>query len=53
MASVESGSEARDEHIKSPELLDVEQFPTALSAAPAWSGVEAAAPCTRTSPSTE
>jgi len=29
MASVESGSEARDEHIKSPELFDVEQFPTA------------------------
>jgi polyisoprenoid-binding protein YceI len=29
MASVESGSEARDEHIKSPELFDVQQFPTA------------------------
>ncbi len=29
MASVESGSEARDEHIKSPELFDVPQFPTA------------------------
>ena len=29
VASVESGSEARDEHIKSPELFDVEQFPTA------------------------
>ena len=29
MASVESGSEARDEHIKSPELFDIEQFPTA------------------------
>ena len=29
MASVESGSEARDEHIKSSELFDVQQFPTA------------------------
>ena len=29
MASVESGSAARDEHIKSAELFDVEQFPTA------------------------
>jgi polyisoprenoid-binding protein YceI len=29
MASVESGSEARDEHIKSPELFDVQQYPTA------------------------
>ncbi len=29
MASVESGSDARDEHIKSAELFDVEQFPTA------------------------
>jgi polyisoprenoid-binding protein YceI len=28
MASVESGSEARDEHIKSAELFDVQQFPT-------------------------
>ena len=29
MASVESGSEARDTHIKSAELFDVDQFPTA------------------------
>jgi polyisoprenoid-binding protein YceI len=29
MASVESGSDARDQHIKSAELFDVEQFPTA------------------------
>ena len=29
MASVESGSEARDEHIKSAELFDVVTFPTA------------------------
>jgi len=29
MASVESGSEARDEHIKSTELFDVVAFPTA------------------------
>ena len=29
MASVESGSEARDTHIKSSELFDVDQFPTA------------------------
>jgi len=29
MASVESGSEARDEHIKSAELFDVATFPTA------------------------
>src|SRR5215207_9125623 len=29
MASVESVSEARDEHIKSTELFDVQKFPTA------------------------
>lgn len=29
MASVESGSETRDTHIKSAELFDVDQFPTA------------------------
>jgi polyisoprenoid-binding protein YceI len=29
MDSVESGSAARDEHIKSPEIFDVERFPTA------------------------
>ena len=29
MASVESGSEARDTHVKSAELFDVDQFPTA------------------------
>jgi len=29
MASVESGSEARDTHIKSADLLDVDTFPTA------------------------
>ena len=29
LASVESGSEARDTHIKSPDLFDVEHFPTA------------------------
>lgn len=40
MASLESGSEARDEHIKSPELFDVEQFPTATfrSASVNWHG---------------
>jgi len=41
MASVESGSEARDEHIKSPELFDVQQFPTATfrSSTVDWRGV--------------
>lgn len=41
MASVESGSEARDEHIKSPELFDVQRFPTATfrSTAVDWRGV--------------
>jgi polyisoprenoid-binding protein YceI len=41
MASVESGSEARDTHIKSPELFDVEQFPTATfrSTAVEWRGI--------------
>src|SRR5690348_4910475 len=29
MASVESGSQVRDDHIKSAELFDVEAFPTA------------------------
>ena len=37
-ASVESGSDARDEHIRSTELLDVEHFPTATfrSSAVEW-----------------
>jgi len=41
MASVESGSEARDEHIKSPELFDVQQFPTATfrSTKVDWRGI--------------
>jgi len=41
MASVESGSEARDAHIKSPELFDVEQFPTATfrSTTVEWRGI--------------
>ena len=41
MASVESGSEARDEHIKSPELFDVQQFPTATfrSTTVDWRGI--------------
>ena len=41
MASVESGSEARDEHIKSPELFDIQQFPTATfrSTTVAWRGI--------------
>lgn len=29
MASVESGNQTRDEHLRSPELFDVEQFPEA------------------------
>jgi polyisoprenoid-binding protein YceI len=29
MASVESGSDVRDDHLRSPELFDVEQFPQA------------------------
>ncbi len=41
MASVESGSEARDTHLKSPDLFDVEQFPTATfrSTAVEWRGI--------------
>ena len=41
MASVESGNEARDEHIKSPELFDVQQFPTATfrSTTVDWRGI--------------
>jgi len=41
MASVESGSEARDEHLKSPELFDVQQFPTATfrSTTVDWRGI--------------
>jgi len=40
MASVESGSAARDEHIKSAELFDVERFPEATfrSTDVAWDG---------------
>src|SRR6478752_6041051 len=40
MASIESGSVARDEHIKSPELFDVARFPTATfrSNSVNWSG---------------
>jgi polyisoprenoid-binding protein YceI len=39
-ASVESGNPARDEHIRSAELFDVEAFPTATfrSTAVEWSG---------------
>jgi polyisoprenoid-binding protein YceI len=41
MDSVESGSDARDEHLKSAELLDVQQFPTASfrSTSVDWHGV--------------
>ncbi len=40
MASVESGSSVRDEHIRSSELFDVEQFPTATFASTSvdWKG---------------
>ena len=40
MASVESGNPARDEHIRSAELFDVEAHPTATfrSTAVEWSG---------------
>ena len=38
MASVESGNPARDEHIRSAELFDVETFPRPPSAAPPSSG---------------
>jgi hypothetical protein len=38
MASVKSGSEARDQHIKSVKLLDVEQLPTIRSTSMAWRG---------------
>ena len=40
MASVESGSDARDEHLRSAELFDVADYPTATfrSAAVEWRG---------------
>lgn len=40
MASVESGSEQRDEHLRSADLFDVERFPTATfrGAAQDWNG---------------
>jgi polyisoprenoid-binding protein YceI len=40
MASVESGNPTRDEHIRSSELFDVEQFPTATfhSTSVSWKG---------------
>lgn len=40
MASVESGSEVRDTHLRSAELFDVERYPTATfeSVAVEWSG---------------
>jgi polyisoprenoid-binding protein YceI len=40
MASVESGSEARDEHLRSTELFDVERFPQATfrSVSVEWEG---------------
>lgn len=40
MASVESGSAARDEHLRSSELFDVEQFPQATfrSVSVEWTG---------------
>lgn len=40
MSSVESGSDQRDEHLRSADLFDVEQFPTATfrGAARGWTG---------------
>ena len=40
MASVASGSEVRDTHLRSPELFDVERYPTAtfVSVGVDWSG---------------
>jgi len=40
MASVDSGDSARDEHLRSAELFDVEQFPVAIFRGKAvqWSG---------------
>lgn len=40
MASVESGNQTRDEHLRSPELFDVEQFPEATfrSVSVDWQG---------------
>ena len=52
MASVESGSEARDEHIKSPEPSTSSSSPPPPSAAPASTGAASAASSTATSPST-
>jgi polyisoprenoid-binding protein YceI len=42
MASVESGSAARDEHLRSAELFDVEQFPQATfrSVSVEWEGTQ-------------
>lgn len=42
MASVESGSATRDEHLRSPELFDVERFPQATfrSTRVDWRGTE-------------
>jgi polyisoprenoid-binding protein YceI len=42
MASVDSGSAARDEHLKSAELFDVERFPTATfqSRSVDWRGTD-------------
>ena len=53
MASVESGSAERDAHIKSAELFDVAQFPTATFRGTRLTGAEQAAPFTATSPCTE
>ena len=33
MASVESGNEARDEHLRSPDFFDVARYPTAVKTA--------------------
>jgi polyisoprenoid-binding protein YceI len=45
MASVESGSQARDEHLRSAELFDVEKYPTATfrSTRVEWDGTHGTA----------
>ena len=48
MASVVSGNQARDDHIRSPELFDVESYPTATFRSTGSTGGALAGPCTAT-----
>ena len=51
MASVHSGNDIRDDHLRSTELFDVGQFPKRPSAASAWTGPATVGWCWATSPS--